>query len=608
MIATRPADPSAHLTTQPTLVTLLSHAMRLALLAGAGLMIQLGWVAVWTLSYRLTHGDGFSYQFLTTQTPVWDKLQETLELAKTLAPGIEPPVSIDILAYALMLAFVVAGLGYLAGVLLIDLGVAAVRGALLVVIAWELVFQVTLFLLPGLYTTDIFSYVMYGQISAIYNLNPYIYPPNYFPGNELLNWIHPIWHDQPSVYGPLWTDLAWVFARGIESLSLVDQVLAYKIVMNVVQLINLGLVWWLLARLMSSRRARLVAFTLFAWNPLMLFDGPGNAHNDVLMVTLLLLGVVPLVISLRNRNWLVGTFFVGMSALIKYTTGIVGLFYIVPWARTIRGWPGRIAWLGATGLLVLGTTLVLFWPWLEFPRAFEPILTAANGKTWQYSNSIPDIIALHIDNQLLHEPSSDLDAENHFYLYRDLYSTTTTDSTRQNTKNITRSVFALFLLWECWGLWRLAGLLAASRGRRGPGGSGQSQQRKWLELPERLERPGALIDAVLSSSVRAFVVLIVLVLPWVLDWYWMWPLALATLLGWQRMLTKVVVAYTLTCLPIFYLHHYWSWNTPSSVIFLYAFPPLALPVLGWLWQRLAGATHRTAPVGSMLAAPSVSAE
>jgi alpha-1,6-mannosyltransferase len=569
-------------------LTLTSHAMRLLLLVCAGLLLQIGWVTVWTLSYRLTHGDGFSYQYLTSQTPVWEKLQDALQLANTLAPGFEPPVSIDILVYSLILAFVVASVGYLGGVLLIDLGVAAVKGTLVVVMVWELVYQVTLFLLPGLYTTDIFSYVMYGQISAIYNLNPYIYPPNYFPGNELLNWIHPIWHDQPSVYGPLWTDLAWVFARMIEPLELYQQVLAYKVAMNVVQLVNLGLVWWLLGRLMSSSRARLTAFALFAWNPLMLFDGPGNAHNDVFMVTLLLLGVVPLTFGLKSRNWIAGTFFVGMSALIKYTTGIVGLFYIVPWARMIPSWPKRILWLGATGALITGTTLVLFKPWLDDPRAIQPILTAANGKSWQYSNSAPDIIALHIDNELLHTPSPDVGAEDHFYLYRDLYSTPTTNDTRQNTKNITRLIFVAFLVWECWGLWRFAG----RRGRQAYRGS----------------RDREVIDAVLSSSVRAFIVLIVLVLPWVLDWYWMWPLALAALLGWQRMLTKVVVAYTLTCLPIFYLHHYWSWNTPSSLIFLYVVPPLLLPVVGWLYQRLRPSASRQLRVGSMMTAPSMVGE
>src|SRR5438093_696133 len=82
------ADLSAPLTTRPALVSAASHATRLALLACAGLLIEIAWVAVWTLSYRLTHGDGFSYQFLVAQTPVWEKLQETLVLANTLAPGV----------------------------------------------------------------------------------------------------------------------------------------------------------------------------------------------------------------------------------------------------------------------------------------------------------------------------------------------------------------------------------------------------------------------------------------------------------------------------------------------------------------------------------------
>ena len=113
--------------------------------------------------------------------------------------------------------------------------------------------------------------------------------------------------------------------------------------MNVVQLVNLGLVWWLLGRVMQARpRARLVAFVLFAWNPLMLFDTAGSAHNDALMVTLVLLGMAPLVLAAprmpTNTGWLIGTFFIGLSALIKYTTGLVGLFFVVPWARRLPNW------------------------------------------------------------------------------------------------------------------------------------------------------------------------------------------------------------------------------------------------------------------------------
>jgi hypothetical protein len=63
-------------------------------------------------------------------------------------------------------------------------------------------------------------------------------------------------------------------------------------------------------------------------------------------------------------------------------------------------------------------------------------------------------------------------------------------------------------------------------------------------------------------------------------------LALATLLGWRSMLTKVTVAYTLTSLPIFYVHHYWSTNTPASLVLVYALPPLLLPVFAWGYRHL----------------------
>ena len=95
-----------------------------------------------------------------------------------------------------------------------------------------------------------------------------------------------------------------------------------------------------------------------------------------------------------------------------------------------------------------------------------------------------------------------------------------------------------------------------------------------------------LLEPILEASSRAFVVLILVVLTWVLEWYWMWPLALVTLLGWRRMLTKVVVGYTLTSLPVFYVHHYWSTNMPAVLVLAYALPPLLLPLVDWAWRRL----------------------
>lgn len=547
-----------------SLSKLLSICLRLALFCGAGLLMQIGWLGVWTLSYRLTHGNDFTFTYLMTQPEVWNKLMGLLTLGNTFAPGLEQPgfsgpVSLDVVVNSLVMAFITAGLGYLAAILLVDSGVVAVRGAVVLAVVFELVFQVTLFLTPGLFTTDIFSYVMYGHISAEYSLNPYIYPPNYFPGNPLLGWIHPIWHDQPSVYGPLWTDIGWVLAALTAPLSgltttlddgtvlnvgLMDQVFVYKLFMNAVQLVNLALVWWLLGRVLAAKpRARLTAFIVFAWNPMMLFDAAGNAHNDALMVTLLLLGIVPLVWRKREPSdiaWSIGTVFVGLSALIKYTTGLVGLFYIVPWGRRLSSWTARILWIGGTGVLVGVISVVLFIPWLD-PRAFEPMLVAASGKAWMFTNWAPDLVALTIDRYL--DPST---IDDPVALH---------EGVRTWAKLITRIIFAVYLGWEIVRLWRIAG-----------------------------DRRRSLLEPILEASSRAFCVLILVVLTWVLEWYWMWPLALVTLLGWRRTLTKVVVGYTLTSLPIFYVHHYWSTNMPAVLVLAYALPPLAVPLVDWAWR------------------------
>lgn len=570
MIATRPANAPGSEKGPRVGLTVTSVVVRLLLLACAGIVMQLGWTMVWTLSYHLTHGNSFTYAYLETQPAVWERLQELLLLANILAPGLElpgfqGPVSTDIIVNSLVMAFVVTGIGYLAAIMLVDLGISAVRGAVLLVVLFEVVFQVTLFLMPGTYTTDIFSYVMYGHISAVYDLNPYIFPPNYFPNNPLVDpgWIHPIWWDQPSVYGPLWTGIGWLMARlampvdgliqtlddgTVLQVGYMDQVFGYKLLMNAVQLINVALVWWLLGRVMRGKpRARLAAFVLFAWNPLMLFDAAGNAHNDALMVTLVLLGIAPLVArpNPTSSRWLLGTFFVGLSALIKYTTGIVGLFFIVPWARRLPNWPTRFIWIGGSLALIAGVTLVLYIPWFDFPKAFEPLLVAARGKTWMYTNWAPDLAAMVLSDRVL-DPGA-LDPESAL------------DQARSWIKIVTRVLFFAYLGWELVRLWRIAG-----------------------------DREQSLVEPILEASTRAFVVLILLVLTWVLEWYWMWPLALVTLLGWRSMLTKVVVGYTLTSLPIFYVHHYWSTSMPAELVLAYALPPLAVPVAAWIYGRVAG--------------------
>src|SRR5262252_4731692 len=120
MIASRPSSPEAaapvqaippdpRLNAQTLLLRGASIVLRLALLLGAGALIQIGWLGVWTLSYRLTHGNDFTFTYLMTQPDAWSKLMDLLTLGNTLAPGLEMPgfsgpVSLDMVVNSLVMS------------------------------------------------------------------------------------------------------------------------------------------------------------------------------------------------------------------------------------------------------------------------------------------------------------------------------------------------------------------------------------------------------------------------------------------------------------------------------------------------------------------------
>jgi hypothetical protein len=64
------------------------------------------------------------------------------------------------------------------------------------------------------------------------------------------------------------------------------------------------------------------------------------------------------------------------------------------------------------------------------------------------------------------------------------------------------------------------------------------------------------------------------VMTWVWTWYFTWSLVLATLLGWQSRLTRLVVAYTLIALPVVYAHQYLNERLSGVFVLALALAPL----------------------------------
>ncbi|HEX6818803.1 MAG TPA: hypothetical protein VF120_10540 [Ktedonobacterales bacterium] len=263
---------------------------------------------------------------------------------------------------------------------------------LLLVSGATLLFGVTLLLLPSLPSDDIFSYILYGRISAVHGANPLVATPADFPGDPFLSLV--FWRNVRSVYGPVWLLLSGGLSLLAQALggSLVVYVLLFKLLGLGAHLANALLIWAILGRLAPNHPGRqLFGTLLYAWNPLCLLEFCASAHNDAVMLLFLLLGVYCLV---RGWEW-AGLVAFGLSISTKYLPLILLPFYVVYIVSLLRasGSPWRpvlaaVAWRFALIFGVVALTAIPYW---AGPRTLGALLFSPPAQ--QLDNSLLESIS-----------------------------------------------------------------------------------------------------------------------------------------------------------------------------------------------------------------------
>ena len=235
-------------------------------------------------------------------------------------------------------------------------------------------FGLTLLLLPTLPSDDIFSYILYGRISAVHGANPLISTPADFKNDPFLTLV--FWRDVRSVYGPAWLLLSAALALVAQWLggSLALYVALFKLLGVAAHLANAWLIWRILGRIAPERQ--LQGTLLYAWNPLCLLEFCASGHNDAVMLTLLLLAVYCLTRDSGElgetggtRRWeLAALVCFGLSISIKYVPIVLLPFYLALVAWRLRGagiaWRRAgvaLAWRAGVVALVFAVLAAPFW-------------------------------------------------------------------------------------------------------------------------------------------------------------------------------------------------------------------------------------------------------
>jgi alpha-1,6-mannosyltransferase len=176
---------------------------------------------------------------------------------------------------------------------------------------------------PAMFTTDVYSYL--AQAGALLEgYDPYSVGPTVVAAPELIENVHPFWHDQPSPYGPFFL----LLAKGIVSLTGTN-ILAGSLLLRAVLVTGLGLLLWALPGLVRHLGGRLpVAAWMLLAGPLTVVHLVGGPHNDVLMIGFLAAGTL----LLLERRHVAGFALVSIAVAVKASALVALPFLVWVWA------------------------------------------------------------------------------------------------------------------------------------------------------------------------------------------------------------------------------------------------------------------------------------
>jgi hypothetical protein len=208
---------------------------------------------------------------------------------------------------------------------------APVRDIVTILAAWT----VPLLLAPPMFSRDVYSYYVQGRVFEAGH------DPTTQGVSVISGWFDdgadPMWVESPTPYGPVFL----LLERGIASFTHPNAYFG-ALLFRLVAVAGLVMIVWFLPRLAAMHGidgGR--ALWLGVLNPIVLMHFVSGAHNDALMVGLLVAGLT--LAAQRSCVW--GAVAVSLAATIKPIallalpfTGLLWAGVGAPWSRRIRAW------------------------------------------------------------------------------------------------------------------------------------------------------------------------------------------------------------------------------------------------------------------------------
>ena len=235
-------------------------------------------------------------------------------------------------------------------------------------IIWTIIFFASAILLfsYNAFSYDLFNYIFDAKIITYYGQSPYEHKALDYPSDPMLGFMH--WTHRTYPYGPLWLGITtplsflgggyflptfYIFKLLMVGAYLLCSVMIYKIAKKT-KLLN-----------------PVFALTFFALNPFVMVESLVSAHNDIVMMGLVMTSAYLLISKHKFKGFL----FFALSVLVKFATILlIPLFLWYPISKQKN--KDFVFFLGSVVLMMVGVYLAssrtTFQPWyflLVFPFA-----------------------------------------------------------------------------------------------------------------------------------------------------------------------------------------------------------------------------------------------
>lgn len=212
-----------------------------------------------------------------------------------------------------------------------------------------LLWTIPMLVVAPIFSRDVFSYAAQGELMS-HHINPYDYGPYTLGAGPYVNPVDPLWLNTPAPYGPLFLLMDGFFAN-----VSMHHVLATVVLLRLSAVAGVVIMAACIPALARSfGKDHGAVYVMSVLNPLVTLTLVGAAHNDALMLGLLVAGVT----AARYRHPVWGVLLCALAAAVKVPAAI-GIVYISwEWAGAGVPWRQRVKPLAKGGalasLVVLG--------------------------------------------------------------------------------------------------------------------------------------------------------------------------------------------------------------------------------------------------------------